>query len=132
MVKPNCWVKIIQRILSIWVERTQHLGLSILDPTLGWNNPTFFSVYKQMIAGWNARFELLGFLQKCGSRPPHPSYNLLPITHNYFPSHPNTFVPRPPHNSLPSTHRALYCPVQQGYRFLRPLHTMLPSLSSLL
>jgi len=34
---------------------TQHLGLSIFDPNLGWNNPAFFRVQPQYLHNKNEK-----------------------------------------------------------------------------
>jgi len=52
MDKPKCWVKnVLQLSLStvhyLITFLTQHLGLSIFDPNLAWNNPAFFRVCQQ-------------------------------------------------------------------------------------
>jgi len=54
MDKPKCWVKKViptklqlslSNVIFLIAFLTQHLGLSIFDLNLGWNNPAFFRVY---------------------------------------------------------------------------------------
>jgi len=77
--KPKCWVKnVISNFnptftfncTSFNLILTQHLGLSIFDPNLGWNNPAFFRVYTTVVCTVNAWYPwfsywIIFYIKKC-------------------------------------------------------------------